>query len=223
MKKYDESERLAISAVKQYAYCPRRFGLMFIDGEWGDNYKITEGNILHEKVNDPFFSEKRGDRFISRSVPVFSDSLNLYGVSDIVEFLRSDNGVNIGTREGLWLINPIEYKNGKPEKSHSDKYQLCAQALCLEEMFKTIIKSGDIYYGKLRKRETIILTDEIKAKTKDIIREINFLFDSGFSQIPSKPENQNCSLCSLLDICVPTIFNDNFSNFIRIDKLMKAR
>jgi len=210
LKEFDERERLPISAVKQYAYCRRRFALIFIDGEWGSNYKIVEGDILHEKVNDPFFNEKRGARHISRSVPVFSDKLNLYGVADIVEFLKDANGIKIGTKPGLWRINPIEYKNGKPEKSGADNFQLCAQALCLEEMFSTKIETGDIYYGKLRKRVSVKLTDELKEKTAAIVGDINSLLES--ATIPLRPDGQNCSLCSLAEICVPAIFDIKSTN-----------
>ena len=221
MKKSEVQERLPISAIKQYAYCKRRFALMFVDGEWGSNYKITEGDIFHEKVNDPFFNEKRGDRYLSRSIPVFSDRLNLYGVADMVEFLSDDSGVEIGVKPGLWRVNPIEYKNGKPEKSGADNYQLCAQALCLEEMFKTSISSGDIYYGKLRKRVNIPLTTELRQKTESAISEINTILSTENPVIPPKPENQNCSLCSLAQICVPAIFDVSGTNYSRISKMLK--
>jgi len=223
MKKSDDQERLPISAIKQYAYCKRRFALMFIDNEWTGNYKTVEGDLFHEKVNDPFFNEKRKDRYFSRSVPVFSDSLNLYGIVDIVEFNEDSEGVKIGTKPGLWRINPIEYKNGNPEKSNADNYQLCAQALCLEEMFSTVINSGDIYYGKLRKRVNIPLTEALKQQTKNIINEINLLLACGTDKIPQRPENQNCSLCSLVNICVPSIFDHSDSNYLRIKKLLKMR
>jgi CRISPR-associated exonuclease Cas4 len=219
MKNYDERERISISAIKQYAYCKRRFALMFIDDEWGSNYKIVEGDFLHEKVNDPFFNEKRGSRHISRSVPLYSDTLSLYGVADIVEFIEDDNGVKIGSKPKLWRINPVEYKNGKPEKSGADNFQLCAQALCLEEMFLAKIESGDVYYGKLRKRVTVPLTNELKTKTAEIICEINKLLES--AEIPPKPENQNCNLCSLKEICVPTIFDSKSTNRVRIERLLK--
>ena len=229
-EKSEERERLPISAVKQYAYCKRRFALMFIDGEWGENYKIIEGDILHEKVDDPFFSEKRKDIYYSRSVPVFSDKLNLYGVADIIEFFRDDEkGVKIDAYSGLWSINPIEYKNGKPEKSNADNLQLCAVALCLEEMFsdksdnknKIEINSGEIYYGKIRKRVKVELTGELKNQVKIIVAEINELLDKHI--IPPKPENQNCSLCSLSQICMPSIFDEKDTNNKRINKLLNQK
>jgi CRISPR-associated exonuclease Cas4 len=109
----------------------------------------------------------------------------------------------------------------KPEKSGADNFQLCAQALCLEEMFSTAISSGDIYYGKLRKRVAVPLTDSLKQKTEAIIREIHSLLASKHPQIPSRPENQNCRNCSLANICVPAIFDTKESNFSRIGKLLE--
>ena len=100
MKKSDEYDRMPISSLKQYIYCKRRFALMYINCEWGSNYKIVEGDILHSRVNDPFFNEKRGDVYISRSVPVYSEKLNLYGVADIVEFIRDVDGIKLPGKKG---------------------------------------------------------------------------------------------------------------------------
>lgn len=203
-------ERLALSGIKQYAYCKRRFTLMFIDNEWGSNYKIVEGDILHEKVDNPFFNEKRKELYTSRSVPVFSNSLNLYGIADIIEFIESDYGVELPRKKGLWKINPIEYKNGKPEKSHADEYQLCAISMCLEEMFNVDIDSGEIFYGKLRRRMPVVFTVEMKLKVKEIAKEIHHLVNEG--KLLPKPDGQNCSLCSLQNACLPRIFDINKTN-----------
>ena len=221
LKNIEINERLPISAVKQYAYCKRRFGLMFIDNEFSDNYKTIEGNILHEKVNDPFFNEKRGEKYYSRSVPVYSDRLNLYGIVDIIEFISDEKGVNIPTQNGLWKINPIEYKNGKPEKSRADELQLCAQTLCLEEMFSIEISSADIYYGRLRKRINILLSEELRQTAEQMIYEIHQLIEK--ASIPDKPANQNCNLCSLIDICLPKIFTKPKSNQSRITNLLSSQ
>lgn len=203
MKKSDEYDRMPISSLKQFIYCKRRFALMYINCEWGSNYKIVEGDILHSRVNDPFFNEKRGDVYISRSVPVYSEKLNLYGVADIVEFIRDDDGIKLPGKKGTWRINPIEYKNGKPEKTNSDNYQLCAQALCLEEMFNIEINNGDIYYGKIKRRIEVELTEELKSDVRKKLSEMSELLMK--QEIPKKPQKQNCSLCSLHDICIPSV------------------
>ena len=192
---------MALSGVKQIAYCKRRFCLMNVDGEWGSNFKIAEGDILHKRVNDPYFNEKRGSIHISRSVPVYSEQYCLYGIADIVEFIQDDNGVCIAGKKGLWKINPVEYKNGKPEKSDADNYQLCAQALCLEEMFGCNIASGDVYYGKLKRRKTIQFDETIRSRTAGYIALMAQLLEQ--SKLPPVPEGQNCNLCSLKDVCLP--------------------
>lgn len=220
MKRIDNNERLPISALKQYIYCKRRFALMHIECQWGSNYKIVEGDFLHKKVDDPFFNEKRGNIHIDRSIPVFSDNLNLYGIADIVEFINDDDGIKIDSKIGKWRINPIEYKNGKPESSNADKYQLCAVSMCLEEMFNATISTGDIYYGKIKRRVLVDLSDELKNNVLKVINEIQILFDN--QTLPPKPEDQNCSLCSLIDICMPNIFNNKSSNREKIDLLLKG-
>jgi len=218
MRKYDE-DRIPISAVKQYIYCRRRFALIFTDREWGSNYKIVEGDLLHSKVNDPFFNEKRGDLHISRSVPVYSEHLNLYGIADIIEFTRSDNGIILPGKKGLWNINPIDYKNGKPEASEADECQLCAIALCLEEMFEMSILKGDLFYGKIKRRVQVDFTDELREKTINSIVEISKMLDQLI--IPKKPEGQKCNLCSLADICIPEAFNRKISNKTEILNLLR--
>ena len=219
MKKFDENrERIPISAIKQYIYCKRRFALMFIDREWGSNYKIVEGDILHKKVDDPFFNEKRGDLHISRSVRVYSDKMNLFGVADIIEFNKSDTGIKLTGKNGLWNINPVDYKNGKPEESKADECQLCAIALCLEEMFSSTIPKGDLFYGKLRRRVEIRFTDELRSKTINAIYDIHEMLEK--LAIPKKPIGQNCNLCSLADICVPEVFDKVLSNKSQISYLI---
>lgn len=220
MKKFN-NDKLLISSLKQYIYCKRRFSLMFIDCEWGSNYKIIEGDFLHERVNNPFFNEKRCDIINSRSVPVFSERLNLYGIADIVEFIKDEEGVKIDPKPGLWKINPIEYKNGKPENSSADNYQLCAVAMCLEEMFNTSIHSGDIYYGKLKRRINVELTAELKSKTEVIINEMQDVLNNQLILV--KSQDQNCNLCSMIDICLPNIFDNQGTLKNRIFAMLKRR
>ncbi len=221
MNAFNDQERLPLSSLKQFRYCKRRFALMYIDCEWGENYKIVEGNLLHQKVDDPMFNEKRKDLYVSRSVPVFSELLNLYGVADIVEFSKNEDGIKLPRKSGFWKINPVEYKNGKPEKSNADHYQLCAQAMCLEEMFKTVIQSGDIFYGKIKRRITIELTDDLKNQVKEDVKKMNVLLNS--QKIPLKPEGQNCSLCSLIDTCMPSVFKNQKKVKIQIKERLRER
>lgn len=221
MKKFEEDERLPISALKQFIYCKRRFALMYINCDWGENYKIAEGDLLHKRVDDPYFNEKRGDVHTSRSVPVFSDRLNLYGVADIVEFIKNENGIELPNKKDRWQINLVEYKNGKPEKSNADNFQLCAQALCLEEMFHTTIENGDIFYGKIRRRVKVELTDNLKSQVRMQVDNMKALLKN--QNIAVRDEAQNCSLCSLLDVCIPSAFGKQKKVQEQIALLMKGK
>ncbi len=192
---------------------------MYLECEWGNNYKIVEGDLLHQRADDPNFNEKRGAIYISRSVPIFSNKLNLYGVADIVEFIQNEKGIKIPRKKGLWEINPVEYKNGKPEKSNADNYQLCAQVMCLEEMFQTEIKSGDIFYGKIKRRVTVEITEELKEEVKVQVKNMNDLLLN--QKVPNKSKDQICSLCSLINTCIPSVFNKQKKLKDRISILMK--
>lgn len=220
MKRFEDFDRLSLSSLKQYIYCKRRFALMYVECEWGSNYKIVEGDLFHERVDNPLFSEKRGDLHISRSVPIYSDVMNLYGVADIIEFIKDDSGIKIHGKRERWRINPVEYKNGKPEKSNADNFQLCAQALCLEEMFNTNIEHGDIYYGKIKRRVTVDFTNELRSDVKEQVKNMKELLEQQL--LPPKPKNQNCSLCSLENVCIPTIIRNQTSVKDRIAAIVKG-
>lgn len=221
MKKFEEDERLPISSLKQFIYCKRRFALMYLNCDWGENYKIAEGDLLHKRVDDPYFNEKRGDVHISRSVPVFSDRLNLYGVADMIEFIKHENGIELPHKKDRWQINLVEYKNGKPEKSQADNFQLCAQALCLEEMFDTTIESGDIFYGKIRRRVKVELTDHLKDQVNIQVDNMKTILKN--QKIPVRDQAQNCSLCSLLDVCIPSAFGKQKKVQEQIALLLKGK
>lgn len=221
MKKFEEDERFPISSLKQFMYCKRRFALMYINCDWGENYKIAEGDLLHKRVDDPYFNEKRGDIHISRSVPIFSESLHLYGVADIIEFIKDENGIELPNKKDRWRINLVEYKNGKPEKSNADNFQLCAQALCLEEMFQTSIESGDIFYGKIKRRVKVELTDCLKAQVRMQVENMKRFLAT--QKIPIKDDAQNCSLCSLVDVCIPSAFGKQKKVRDQIALLMKGK
>lgn len=220
MSLFEIDNYIPISFIKQYVYCPHRFSLIAVENLWGNNFKIIEGNIVHEKVNNPFLKEKRKDIIISRSVPVYSKTYNLYGIVDLIEFHKDINGVSLPKRKDKWIIFPIEYKNGKEENSQSDSFQLCAEVLCLEEIFNTKITSGAIYYNATKKRKNIEFTDELKNKTLSIITEMKYIINNNI--IVAKKEDQNCSLCSLYEQCIPSILNNSQEEYKkRLGKILK--
>ena len=150
---YADDELLALSGIQHFRFCKRQWALIHIERQWDDDLSTTEGRFVHERVDDPFFNESRGDIMVSRSVPLVSYGLGLYGVADVIEYVRSKNGVPIPGHEGLWTMNPVEYKRGKPKIDERDEVQLCAQAICLEEMFDLRLEGADFYYNEIRRRD----------------------------------------------------------------------
>ena len=180
---------------------------------------------MHKRVDDPFFTETRNGIITARSVPVASYRLGLSGVCDVVEFSllppspsraeRSANeveagrgdggegGVKLPNREGLYLPAPIEYKRGKEKLDHSDETQLCAQAICLEEMLSVAIPKGYLYYGETRHRVEIEFTPELRTLVKDMADEMHNYFSRGYT--PKVKTHKGCRSCSLADVCLPVL------------------
>lgn len=196
---------LMISGIQHFVFCPRQWALIHIEQIWKDNVKTFKGHKFHEKVDDPYVFEKRGERIISRSIPLISHELSLVGVSDCIEFyVRNDNlGVKIKEREGSYDVIPIEYKVGDIKDDESDISQLCVQAICLEEMFDTKIKKGYFYYGKLRRRVEVEFTEELRKNVKELAKKMKYYFDNGVT--PKACYKKHCVSCSLYDICLPKL------------------
>ena len=158
---------------------------------------------MHKRVDDPFFTETRNGVVTARSVPVASYRLGLSGVCDVVEFTASSDGVRLPNRDGLYLPAPIEYKRGKEKHDHSDETQLCAQAMCLEEMLSTNIPRGFLFYGETRHRVEIEFTVELRTLVRDMSAEMHNYFSRGYT--PKVKTHKGCRSCSLADICLPVL------------------
>ena len=129
-----EDEYLLISGIQHFAFCRRQWALIHIESQWTDNLYTVSGDLMHTRAHDQSLTEKRGDVIIARDMSVFSRTLKIRGKCDVVEFLRDGDGVSLFGRDGLWVPCPVEYKRGKPKSHDADRLQLCAQAICLEEM-----------------------------------------------------------------------------------------
>jgi CRISPR-associated exonuclease Cas4 len=158
---------------------------------------------MHKRVDDPFFTETRKGVITARSVPVASYRLGLSGVCDVVEFTASPDGVKLPNREGLYLPAPIEYKRGKEKHDHSDEAQLCAQAICLEEMLAVEIPHGYLFYGETRHRVEIELTAELRTLVQEMTAEMQNYFKRGYT--PKVKTSKACRSCSLADVCLPVL------------------
>jgi CRISPR-associated exonuclease Cas4 len=200
---YTQDDLLPLSGIQHFLFCRRQWALIHIEQQWKENALTAEGRIIHQRVDDPFFTEMRNGVVTARSVPVASYRLGLAGVCDVVEFTASSDGVKLPNREGLYLPAPIEYKRGKEKHDHSDETQLCAQALCLEEMLSTNIPRGFLFYGETRHRVEIPFTAELRTLVKDMSDEMHNYFSRGYT--PKVKTSKACRSCSLADICLPVL------------------
>lgn len=198
-----EEDYRQISEIQHFAFCRRQWALIHIEQQWKDNLWTTEGEIMHKRVHDSSLSESRGDKLIIRGMRVKSENLCCAGVCDVVEFIRNDNGVELNGRKGKWIPRPVEYKRGKPKEGHEDELQLCAQAICLEEMLICSILEGDLFYGEPHRRTTVHFTESLREEVKKLFNEMNELYKRG--NTPKVKLQKRCRSCSLYDICVPQI------------------
>ena len=158
---------------------------------------------MHERAHDVSNGEKRGDIIISRAMPVHSREMGVSGECDIVEFHKSEQGISIVGRDGLFEVIPIEYKRGEPKKDDIDLLQLTAQAMCLEEMLCCRIPYGYLYYGETRRRKKFVFDEEIRIKTRNIFLEMHKYYDRRYT--PKAKRTKSCNACSLKDICLPML------------------
>nr|NJM02157.1 CRISPR-associated protein Cas4 [Desulfobacula sp.] len=192
----DDSDLLPLSALQHYMFCPRQCALIHVERQWVENRFTAEGRVMHERV-DRGGERDRGSVRIEYGLPLVCRELGLVGQADVVEFHLTDKAA------GTWAPYPVEYKRGKPKKDNSDKVQLCAQALCLEEMYHARIPEGALFYGKTRRRQQVLLTPELRAETMDTARRLQVMIRDGIT--PEPVYDKKCESCSFLDFCLPRV------------------
>ncbi|MEW5721293.1 MAG: CRISPR-associated protein Cas4 [Chloroflexota bacterium] len=200
---YTPDDLLPLSGIQHFLFCRRQWALIHIEQQWQENALTAEGRIMHDRADDPFFTETRNGVITARSVPIASYRLGLVGVCDVVEFTASPDGVKLPARDGLYLAAPIEYKRGKPKRDPCDEAQLCAQAICLEEMLATNIARGYLYYGQTRHRVEVELTAKLRDLVQDMADEMHKYFQRGYT--PRVKPSKACRACSLADVCLPVL------------------
>ena len=203
MAEYTQNDLLPLSGIQHFLFCRRQWALIHVEQQWKENALTAEGRIIHKRVDDPFFTETRNGVIIARSVPVASYRLGLSGICDVVEFTESSDGVRLPGRNKLYLAAPIEYKRGKEKRDHSDETQLCAQAMCLEEMLSIGVPIGYLYYGETRHRMEIEFTTELRMLVKNMSDEMHKYFNRGYT--PKVKTHKGCRSCSLANICLPVL------------------
>jgi CRISPR-associated exonuclease Cas4 len=198
----DDEALFPLSAICHYAFCPRRCALVHTERLWSDNYFTASGETLHETV-DRGGSESRRERRLARSLHLKSAALGIYGIADVVEFYRDDAaGAAIRGWSGRWLPCPVEYKWGTAKNERPYMHQLCAQAICLEEMLGVRLSEGVLFLGAARHRKSVSLDETLRAETRDICAAIHRLLDSG--EIPPPNCGPHCKSCSMADDCLPS-------------------
>ena len=198
--KYSEEDYLPLSGIQHFAFCRRQWALIHIENQWAENERTVDGTIMHEKAHSGDV-ESRGDVVIMRALRVFSATLGVSGECDVVEFHRNADGISLNGHDGLWQPYPVEYKRGKPKEHNADEMQLCAQAMCLEEMLCCTIPCGALFYGEPRRRTEVEFTPELRRAVEDSLNEMHDYYKRGYT--PKAKPRKGCSACSLKEICLP--------------------
>jgi CRISPR-associated exonuclease Cas4 len=181
---------LPISRISQYAYCPRRFWYMYVQGEMLENAHVVRGILNHKHAHTPGYETTEENVVVHRQVYVYSHTLGVTGICDLVE--EAPDGT----------LTPIEYKQGRKGRWMNDQSQLCAQALCLEEMSGRPVTEGFIFYFGSRRRVPVAFDESLRATTRRLIQEMRHALAEGEIP-PHTPHRQRCRGCSLAPICLP--------------------
>ena len=191
---YPEDAFIPISALQHYLYCPRQCALIHLEQVWTENAYTAEGRLLHERA-DSGKAETRGHIKTVTGLLLCSRKLGLTGKADVVEFHRQSEA-------GSWLPYPVDYKRGRPKKHDADRVQLCAQALCLEEMLGLLIPEGALFYGKTRRRQVVTFDEDLRQKTRQTALAAHEILRQGVTP-PPPLSDERCAGCSLLEDCLP--------------------
>ena len=192
---------IAISALNQFIFCPRRCALMHVEGIWSANEHTAKGTILHTHADERGY-EVIGNAKLLRALPLYSNQYGLSGKADIVEVRGKE-------------IIPVEYKKGKKREFDNDNIQLAAQALCLEEMFNVEIKHGYIYHASSKKRREVFIDKALRTetiKTIEIVREL-----LAHENIPQAEYKPRCEGCSLYNICLPKLSDETYRKNLKFE------
>lgn len=200
---FREEEFLPLSGLQHFAFCRRQWALIHLEQQWQENLRTIEGQLFHERAHDASLRERRGDTLVLRSLAVASPTLGLSGQCDVVEFRAAPEGVPLAGEEGRWLPFPVEYKRGRPKPHQADELQLCAQAMCLEEMLCCTVPEGALYYGELRHRMDVVFTPALREQVRTLLEEMHDLYRRGYT--PRVKRSRACHACSLKELCLPVL------------------
>lgn len=198
-----EEDLHPISALQHMAYCPRQAGLIHLEQVWAENKRTAEGRTLHERVDEGYREYRRGLRQFS-GLRVQSFRLGIAGRLDVLELEKSEvarDNANFLGLEGSWVFHPVEFKRGEPKDEDWDMVQLCAQALCIEEMTGTPVDRGAIFYGEIRRRQEVEFSLSLRHRTEEVVQGFGEMMAS--RTLPAPIWKKGCRACSLIDRCQP--------------------
>lgn len=210
---YPEADLLPISALQHLVFCERQCALIHVERLWSENQWTAEGQVLHKKAHEGIPETRDGER-ITRGLPLRSLELGVSGVADIVLWKPPPNfrpakrtlreSILAASRDELaeFSIIPVEYKRGKPKKNDCDRVQVCAQAMCLEEMLEVPVSVGQIFYGTKRRRVDVVFDGRLRDLTREVAQKFHEMMATGIT--PRAAYEKKCDSCSLLELCLPT-------------------
>lgn len=198
----DEYDRISLSLLSQYYFCPRRAGLIMLEQVWEDNEYTASGTLEHENVHNEHI-EKRGQQAKIYDMYVSSEKLGVSGMCDCVEAQLDEKGAYIPALDGKYNLFPIEYKHGVVRNEGEYNVQLCAQAMCMEEMFNCRIQSGAIFYINAHRRFDVEFDDSLRQTVIDGINALKNI--NSKMQVPKPKYSAKCRKCSISEICCPKI------------------
>jgi CRISPR-associated exonuclease Cas4 len=201
---FSEDDLLPLSGLQHLVFCERQWGLIHIEQQWEENRLTTEGRILHERVHEAG-TEARPGVVTARGLHLRSFRFGLTGQADVVEFRLAEPGAagaaQLPDRKGWWRPFPVEYKRGRPKADGCDEVQLCAQALCLEEILGVAIDGGALFYGTTRRRKEVPFDAGLRNRTEGLARRMHDLYSARVT--PPAVYAKKCDRCSLYDRCLP--------------------
>jgi CRISPR-associated exonuclease Cas4 len=200
---YSEDDFLPLSGIQHFLFCRRQWALIHIEQQWAENARTVDGQLMHKNAHNTQSHTRRGDVLTVRGMKIHSAKLGLSGECDVVEFHKSPVGISLSKTEGLWQPYPVEYKRGTVKASSMDEAQLCAQAMCLEEMLCCDIPSGALFYGETRHRHPVTFTPALRQEVQETALEMHQLFQRGST--PKVKPSKSCNACSLKDLCLPKL------------------
>jgi CRISPR-associated exonuclease Cas4 len=189
---FPEADLVPLSALQHYLFCPRQCALIHVEQIWEESRLTAEGRIQHERV-DEGGAEKRRDVKRVFGLPIRCLRLGLVGKADVVEFHRQ--------ADGAWRPYPVEHKRGRRKQEDWDRVQLCAQALCLEEMLGISVPEGALFYGKEQRREVVAISEALRRETEEVAAAVHRIVAEGCT--PPAEYAPKCDSCSLVEICLP--------------------